>query len=183
MGKTASLQARLLGLLQDPAQWLAALERSAFGPMELQLPQWLSAPHFAATVVEAVEQAVRSLIAPPASSEFLAMLPGEPAISPAYLRRGLDAASRWAATHRAARWLNALMAKLARLSLLERSLRETVEAEKLAALAEFAAGAGHEINNPLAVIAGRAQLLLRDEAAPERRRDLALVNAQAMRGP
>ncbi len=73
------------------------------------------------------------------------------------------------------------MANLARLSVLERTLRATVEAEKLAALAEFAAGAGHEINNPLAVIAGRAQLLLRDEADPERRRDLALMNAQAMR--
>ena len=73
------------------------------------------------------------------------------------------------------------MAKLARLSVLERSFREAVEAEKIAAMAEFAAGAGHEINNPLAVIAGRAQLLLRDEADPERRRDLALMNAQAMR--
>ncbi len=73
------------------------------------------------------------------------------------------------------------MAKLARLSVLERSLCEAVEAEKIAAMAEFAAGAGHEINNPLAVIAGRAQLLLRDEADPERRRDLALMNAQAMR--
>ena len=31
---------------------------------------------------------------------------------------------------------------------------------KLDALAEFAAGAGHELNNPLAVIVGRAQLLL-----------------------
>ena len=36
--------------------------------------------------------------------------------------------------------------------------RAAVEAEKLAALAEFAAGAGHEINNPLTVIAGRAEL-------------------------
>ena len=51
----------------------------------------------------------------------------------------------------------------------------------MAAMAEFAAGAGHEINNPLAVIAGRAQLLLRDESDPERRRDLALMNTQAMR--
>jgi two-component system, NtrC family, sensor kinase len=32
---------------------------------------------------------------------------------------------------------------------------------KLAALAEFAAGAGHEINNPLAVISGQAQYLIR----------------------
>ncbi|MDZ7618040.1 MAG: ATP-binding protein [Patescibacteria group bacterium] len=56
-----------------------------------------------------------------------------------------------------------------------------LEAEKLEALAEFAAGAGHEINNPLTVISGRAQLLLRDEADPERRRTLALIRAQAVR--
>jgi signal transduction histidine kinase len=33
--------------------------------------------------------------------------------------------------------------------------------QKLRALAEFAAGAGHEINNPLAVISGQAQYLLK----------------------
>ncbi len=58
---------------------------------------------------------------------------------------------------------------------------DALEADKLAALAEFAAGAGHEINNPLTVIIGRAQLLLRGETDPERRRDLALIHAQAMR--
>jgi signal transduction histidine kinase len=36
-----------------------------------------------------------------------------------------------------------------------------LQGQKLAALAEFAAGAGHEINNPLAVISGQAQYLLR----------------------
>lgn len=56
-----------------------------------------------------------------------------------------------------------------------------LERAKLEALAEFAAGAGHEINNPLAVITGRAQLLLRGERDPERRRDLAIIHAQAMR--
>jgi two-component system, NtrC family, sensor kinase len=35
-----------------------------------------------------------------------------------------------------------------------------LKAGKLGALAEFAAGAGHEINNPLAVISGQAQYLL-----------------------
>ena len=35
---------------------------------------------------------------------------------------------------------------------------------KLTALAEFAAGAGHEINNPLAVISGQAQYLLGHQA-------------------
>src|SRR5215510_1003103 len=56
-----------------------------------------------------------------------------------------------------------------------------LEAEKLAALVELAAGAGHEINNPLAVICGRVELLLRQETHPERRRDLATIHAQARR--
>jgi signal transduction histidine kinase len=64
---------------------------------------------------------------------------------------------------------------------LESRFDETLEREKLEALAEFAAGAGHEINNPLTVIAGRAELLLKDETDPERRRSLALIAAQAMR--
>jgi two-component system NtrC family sensor kinase len=36
-----------------------------------------------------------------------------------------------------------------------------LHAQKLASLAEFAAGAGHEINNPLAVISGQAQYVLK----------------------
>ncbi len=52
---------------------------------------------------------------------------------------------------------------------------------KLTALAEFAAGAGHEMNNPLAVISGRAQLLLRGETDEARRADLALIKTQATR--
>jgi signal transduction histidine kinase len=54
---------------------------------------------------------------------------------------------------------------------LHRALEEQVHGEgqrlqsgKLAALAEFAAGAGHEINNPLAVISGQAQYLLSHES-------------------
>ena len=70
---------------------------------------------------------------------------------------------------------------LARLRELEANFSRALEREKLEAMAEFAAGAGHEINNPLTVIAGRAQLLLRDETDPERRHALALMNAQAMR--
>jgi signal transduction histidine kinase len=70
---------------------------------------------------------------------------------------------------------------LARLRELEAEFARTLEREKLEAMAEFAAGAGHEINNPLTVIAGRAQLLLQGETDPERRHALALMNAQAMR--
>jgi signal transduction histidine kinase len=71
--------------------------------------------------------------------------------------------------------------RLVRLALLESDFDRAVECEKLEALVEFAAGAGHEINNPLTVISGRAQLLLRDETEPERRHALALIVAQAMR--
>ena len=71
--------------------------------------------------------------------------------------------------------------QLARLAELEAHFQHRLEAEKLASLAEFAAGAGHEINNPLTVISGRAQLLLREEKNPERQRALALISAQAMR--
>jgi signal transduction histidine kinase len=56
-----------------------------------------------------------------------------------------------------------------------------LEREKLAALKELAYGASHEINNPLANIATRAQILLKDEAHPERRRMLSAIHAQAMR--
>ena len=55
------------------------------------------------------------------------------------------------------------------------------ERQKLEALAEFAAGAGHEINNPLAIIGGRAQLLLREIEHPEHRRQLGVIVAQVKR--
>lgn len=78
---------------------------------------------------------------------------------------------------------------------LQRALEEQVHGEarrlqsgKLTALAEFAAGAGHEINNPLAVISGQAQYLLsheRDwfckEAEDAPRRALEAIVAQTRR--
>ena len=51
----------------------------------------------------------------------------------------------------------------------------------LDALAEFAAGAGHELNNPLAVIVGRAQLLMARDNDPEATRSLRAIIAQAQR--
>ncbi len=52
---------------------------------------------------------------------------------------------------------------------------------KMAAMKQLAYGASHEINNPLANIASRAQTLLRDEHDPERRRKLESINQQAFR--
>jgi signal transduction histidine kinase len=94
----------------------------------------------------------------------------------------LNAARRWAERLSGpGDYLHVLTARLARLAKLENQFQAALEAEKLASLAEFAAGAGHEINNPLTVITGRAQMLLQSETHPQRRRDLALISAQALR--
>lgn len=60
-------------------------------------------------------------------------------------------------------------------------LNRSFENSKLASLAEFAAAAGHEINNPLAVISGQAQLLLTGEPSETRRRSLLTIAHQAAR--
>ncbi|MHB1035392.1 MAG: sensor histidine kinase [Pirellulales bacterium] len=77
--------------------------------------------------------------------------------------------------------LPCLTARLAHLAKLESQFAATLEKEKLEAMAELAAGAGHEINPVLAIISGRAQLLLHGEKDAERRHQLALVKSQATR--
>lgn len=61
------------------------------------------------------------------------------------------------------------------------AFNDRLEHEKLESLKELAYGASHEINNPLANIAARAQMLLREETDPERQRKLAAIHRQAMR--
>lgn len=53
--------------------------------------------------------------------------------------------------------------------------------ELLEAMAEYSAGAGHEINNPLASILGQTQLLLKSESLIERRQSLETIGAQVWR--
>lgn len=48
-------------------------------------------------------------------------------------------------------------------------------------LAEFAAGIGHELNNPLASIGGRVQLLMKTAANEQLRRDLADIYSEVKR--
>lgn len=62
-----------------------------------------------------------------------------------------------------------------------RDLASILETAKLEALAELAAGAGHEINNPIATIAGRVQLLLPGEKNPGRKNSLEVIGGQAFR--
>jgi signal transduction histidine kinase len=58
---------------------------------------------------------------------------------------------------------------------------QQLEQAKLDAIKELAYGASHEINNPLANIAARAQTLLKGEADSERRRALEAIHQQALR--
>ena len=57
----------------------------------------------------------------------------------------------------------------------------TPHQDTLEAMAEFAAGAGHEINNPLASIIGQTQLLLKNDSSAERRQAFETIGAQAWR--
>jgi signal transduction histidine kinase len=64
---------------------------------------------------------------------------------------------------------------------LDARFAESLHAARLEAARELAYGAGHEINNPLANIATRAQSLLLGEQDAERRRRLATIVDQSFR--
>ena len=74
----------------------------------------------------------------------------------------------------------AVRAALAHAELRGQFDRAVAEA-RLEAMRELAYGAGHEINNPLANIATRAQSLLLEETDPERRRRLSTIVDQSFR--
>lgn len=62
--------------------------------------------------------------------------------------------------------------------LLHQTQRELLQKRNLAAVGEMAGGAAHEINNPLAVIVGRSQLLASSETDPERKKILEKISQQ-----
>jgi signal transduction histidine kinase len=64
---------------------------------------------------------------------------------------------------------------------LRREFERAVGAARIESMRELAYGAGHEINNPLANIATRAQALLLEERDPERRRRLSTIVDQSFR--
>ncbi len=163
--------ATLAGLLHNAPAWFARSDAEGAGAVPEQLSEWLSGQSG-----DAAETVARAA----------AILAGDrpaPDIDVAAIRRRAEQAARAWATPLpgASDRLPILAARLARLEQLELRFQETLESEKLEAMAELAAGAGHEINNPLAIIAGRAQLFLQDESNPERRREAAIIVAQVKR--
>lgn len=163
--------AGLAGLLHGASAWFAESDADHAGGVPEQLREWLSGPP-----AEAVRAAVLA-------AEILAGNHPPPDIDVAAVRgRAEQAAQAWATPlPGVSNRLPRLAARLARLEQLELRFHELLEYEKLEAMAELAAGAGHEINNPLAIIAGRAQLFLEDETDPERRREAAVIVAQVKR--
>ncbi len=68
-----------------------------------------------------------------------------------------------------------------RLLTLQQNFESELESRKLASLRQLAYGASHEINNPLANIASRAQSLMLEETNPDRAYRLSVIFTQAMR--
>ena len=172
--REAADRAYLLGLLDNAAGWLARCGDRGLQDVTAFLPAWLGRPDD-----DRLSDQVR---------EAVAIAAGKP--PPETMSAAVQTARRQAEEGRRS-WLAPLagpgsrlpmlMARLARLDALEHRFDAVLEQEKLSSMAEFAAGAGHEINNPLAIIAGRAQLFLKEETDPERRRELAMINAQVKR--
>lgn len=78
--------------------------------------------------------------------------------------------------------LNARSEELAAAIWKEELAREQLmRSERLASVGKMAAGAAHEINNPLAVISGRAQMLLKDERDDKKSKSLKLIVEQSRR--
>ncbi|MCH8921925.1 MAG: HAMP domain-containing histidine kinase [Planctomycetes bacterium] len=177
--------ARLLAVVHGATDWLLLASEKSGGVSPKQLlPQWLIAALDAIARGEAapstpagcVAQAVQIAAGQAPSLE----LPdgGEDEIST--LRSA--AATRWRAiVPEIESRLSRIAQVVARLDALENDFQSTLHTEKLASLKQLAYGASHEINNPLANIATRAQSLLHDEHEPDRRRKLAAINRQAFR--
>lgn len=185
-GETETGPTFLCGLLQHAVQWLTSCGAPAeIVPGEV-LPGWLtdwlqqlqgtSAPGSAPSWVAQARQQCNSVPAPDQDGRGVAPVPKDLAADVGTIRqRWLDDADV------AGRWLPGLIQRLDRLRELESEFSTVLEREKLASLKELAYGASHEINNPLANISTRAQTLMREEPDPERRRKLAVINAQAFR--
>ncbi len=181
-------QAYLCGLLHGAIEWLSTPGRTVSQEACLAgktcLPAWLIArlvPKDAAAQEEPLSIVVAQATAAAAGEQ-------EP---PALRRKQIEACRTRAGEARqrwvfdvpgAGRCLPELVGRLTRLAKLEADYHQELLHEKLASLRELTYGASHEINNPLANISARAQSMLREETDPERRRKLATIYDQAMRG-
>ncbi len=174
------------GLLHNAARWLASCGPPYRSADHEVLPVWLihwlqqmdeqPPQSFVPGMVARARRRIAGTADPTSETEER-----ESAVSELCLE-AKSVRERWRETSdELGRLLPRLIRKLARLQQLETEFQAALEREKLDALKELAYGASHEINNPLANISTRAQTLMREETDPERRRKLAVINAQAFR--
>lgn len=111
--------------------------------------------------------------------------PVESRVTPTWLLSRLLRATAEARRVSGAIWLSESESRIDRLADALADLRANFQVRvrdaRLEGLAELAAGASHEINNPLAVVRGHAQLLLAREDDPDRRRQLESIIRQTRR--
>jgi len=179
--EAGAAEAFLLGLLHNASDWL----RSCGPRVSLAtgcLPAWLVGPlreRARSSRRPSVELVVRAL-----DAWHQAGRRGR-RIGSADLGDVARARKRWQACRsdraETGHVVRLLTGRLRQLEELEARFDHAVEQAKLASLGELAYGASHEVNNPLANISTRAQALLAQEADPEKRRMLAIINAQAFR--
>ena len=179
-GEAAADDAYFAGLLHAAPVWISLTSSAAeISPADV-LPGWVR------QLPELLEVDGRPPAAGPSSSaqtggamarvrQALERLAGEPRMSEQV------SATPAMPDEKLAEAVPVLLNVLVRAEQLEQSFERDLQTAKLTALKEFAYGAGHEINNPLANISARAQTLLKDECNPERRRKLAAINTQAFR--
>ena len=171
--------ATMLGVISDASIWLAAGNsagrRDAIYPLPTWLKQWLNELWSHSTMVAPTVAWVRQAI-----SELPTQRSGP--IDDALASQLAAVRHRWLRpASPVADVLPDFMRARAASQRREAEFAARLEAEKLAAMKELASGAGHEINNPLANIASRAQTLLSDESDPDRRKKLMTINTQAFR--
>ena len=77
--------------------------------------------------------------------------------------------------------LHQLISRLSEIQKIQNNFDGELLRQKLDSMRLLAYGASHEINNPLANVATRAQSLLQDEVDPSRRHRLSVIYEQAMR--
>ncbi|NQT17189.1 MAG: hypothetical protein HQ582_30830, partial [Planctomycetes bacterium] len=139
--QTMAEEAFLLGMLHDAADWPTLNALDASRPLSACLPQWLDAVDQEGAAAQQVREAAR-------------ILAGESTSAPSDFD---PEACRQRAAEARRSWLEpvggglvdrlpVLTARLTRLAQLEHGFQEVLDTEKLEAMAEFSAGAGHEIN-------------------------------------
>lgn len=106
-----------------------------------------------------------------------------PVLSDGVLKRIRKSATRMLATEKVdgVGDFHRLLTRLGEIQKLQNDFDGELLRQKLDSMRLLAYGASHEINNPLANVATRAQSLLQDESDPTRRHRLSVIYEQAMR--